>query len=111
MGAFLVEHLAGVQAHRAWSDVRKVIFDLIVLHHAVLGYDLFQEQAKLRNVPVTIAQFVKQPAFGISGSNPECPIERAARSDHAQVLVEHQNRFTNRIYDRLRKRARFFDLG
>ena len=38
-------------------------------------------------------------------------IERAARGDHPQVLVEHQNRFTNRIYDRLRKRARFFDLG
>ncbi len=111
MGAFLVEHLAGVQAHRAWPDVRKLIFDLIVLHHAVLGYDLFQEQAKLRNVPVTIAQLVKQPAFGIFGSNLECPIERAARGDHAQVLVEHQNRFTNRVYDRLCKRARFFDFG
>jgi len=87
------------------------MFGLIVLHHAALGYDLFQEQARLRNVPLTIAQRVKQLAFGSFGSNLECPIERAVCGDHAQVLVEHQDRFTNRIYDRLRKRARFFDLG
>ena len=87
------------------------MFGLIVLHHAVLGYDLFQEKARLRNVPLTIAQRVKQPAFGGFGSNLECPIERAVCGDHAQVLVEHQDRFTNRIYDRLRERARFFDLG
>ena len=33
-GAALVEHLAGVQAHRAVSDAGELVLDLIALHHA-----------------------------------------------------------------------------
>src|ERR1035437_3840494 len=33
VGAFLVEHFAGVQAHRAWSDVRKLIHVPTLRHH------------------------------------------------------------------------------
>ncbi len=57
-GAAFVEHLAGVQAHRALSEAGKLMLDLIALHHAALGDDFFQQHAKLRNVPLPIAQCV-----------------------------------------------------
>ena len=87
------------------------MLDFVVLHHSALGYDFFQKQTKSWNVPLTIAQCVKQPALGFVAADLECLIERAARGEHAQVIIQHQERFTNGIYDRLRKRARFFDLG
>jgi hypothetical protein len=40
--ANLVKHLASVQAHRAMSEAGELVFDFVVLHHAMLGYDLFQ---------------------------------------------------------------------
>jgi hypothetical protein len=36
--AYLVEYLAGIQEHRAASDVREVMVDFIVFHLAALGY-------------------------------------------------------------------------
>ena len=64
------------------------MLDFIALHHALLGNDFFQQHAKLRNVPLSVAQRIKQPAIGVLGADLECRIERAARSDHAQVFVE-----------------------
>src|SRR6202045_681461 len=90
-GAALVEHLAGVQAHRARSETGEFLLDFIALHHALLGNDFFQQHAKLRNVPWSIPQRVKKPAVGGLGADLECRIERAARSDHAQVFVEDKN--------------------
>jgi hypothetical protein len=68
------------------------MLNLIALHHAVLGYDFFQEQTKFWNIPYTVAQFIKQLAFGIVGIDLECPTEGAARGDNAQILVEYQER-------------------
>src|SRR5580698_5219986 len=67
------------------------MLDFIALHHALLGNNFFQQHAKLRNVPLAIAQRIKKPAFGVLGADLECRIERAARRDHAQVLVEDKN--------------------
>jgi hypothetical protein len=60
----LVEYLAGVQEHRAASDVGKVMIDFVVFHFAALGYDFSQEQAKLWNIPCAVAQLEQQPALG-----------------------------------------------
>src|SRR5580692_10036036 len=67
------------------------MLDFIAVHHALLGNNLFQQHAKLRNVPLSIAQRIKKSAIGVLGANLECRIERAARSDHAQVFVEYKN--------------------
>jgi hypothetical protein len=75
VGTALVEHLAGVQEHGALPDVGKHMLDLVVLHHATLGHDFFQEQAKSGNVPLTVAQGVKRPALGVLGANLERRIE------------------------------------
>ena len=41
VGASLVEHLAGIQTHRALSDAGKLVLDLITLNLALLGNDFF----------------------------------------------------------------------
>jgi hypothetical protein len=37
-------------------------------------------------------------------------MESAVFSDNAQVLIEHQERIADRIYDRLRERVRFIEV-
>ena len=108
-GAALVEHLAGVQADRAVPEAGEFMLDLIALHHALLGYDFFQQIAKLWNVPLPVAQRVKMPALGLLAVDLERRIEGAARGDHAQLLVEHKNGLADRIDNGLRKRPRIRD--
>src|SRR5580693_3427444 len=73
------------------------MLDFIALHHALLGNDLFQQHAKLRNVPLSIAQRVKKPAVGVPGADLECRIKGPARGDHAQVFVEYKNGLANSV--------------
>ena len=105
VGITLVEHLAGVQQHGASADAGKLMFDLIILHYAMLRHDFFQQQPKPGNVPLTVPQCVKQPALGVGPADLERQIERAACSEHAQVLAEHQKRFPDGVDDRLSERA------
>jgi hypothetical protein len=41
------------------------MLDLVVLHHAALGDDLFQKDSKPRNVPLAVAEFIKESALGV----------------------------------------------
>jgi len=111
LGASLIEHFPRIQAHRAASGAGKLMFDLIVLHHAMLGYDFFQKQPKLWNVPLTVAQFVEEPALGVPGCDLEERIKRAARGYHAQRLVKHQDGLADGVDNGLGERARVFDVG
>src|SRR5580658_10291044 len=110
-GAALVEHLAGVQAHRARSETGELMLDFIALHYALLGNNFFQQDAKLRNVPLSIAQRVKKSAIGILGADLESRIEGAARSDHAQVLVEYKNGLAHSVDNALSECPRISDGG
>ena len=110
MGASLVEHLAGVQAHGALSEVGEFMLDLVALHHALLGYDFLEQHAELRNVPLAIAQRVKRPALGVVGLDPEGRIKGAARGDHAQLLVEHKNGLADGVDNALSERPRVCDV-
>ncbi len=71
----LVENLAGIQQHGAFADVGKLILHLVVIHHAMLRNDFLQEQSKARDVPLTIAQRIKQPAMGVGPVDLECEVE------------------------------------
>ena len=57
------------------SNAWEFMLNLIVFHHALLGYDFLQKHTKLFNVPLASTQRVKKPAFGILGANLECRIE------------------------------------
>src|ERR1043166_2003488 len=104
--ASLIEHLPRIQAHGAASGAGKLFFDVIVLHHAMLGYDFFQQQSKRWNVPLTVAQFVEQPALGVPGCHLEERIKRAARGYHAQRLVENQDGLADGVDNGLGERTR-----
>src|ERR1043166_1064552 len=106
LGASLIEHLPRIQAHRPVPGTGKLFFDVIVLHHAMLGYDFFQQQSKLWNVPLTVAQFVEQPALGVPGCHLEERIKRAARGYHAQRLVENQDGLADSVDNGLGERTR-----
>src|ERR1043166_3773087 len=111
VGASLIEHFPRIQAHRAASGAGKLFFDVIVLHHAMLGYDFFQQQSKLWDVPLAVAQFVEEPALGVLGRYLEERIKRAARGYHAQRLVEHQDGLADGVDNGLGERARVCDVG
>ena len=92
------------------SEAGKLVLDLIALHHAVLGNDFFQQHAKLRNVPLSVAQRVKKSAVGVLRAHLECRIEGAARGDHAQLFVEHKNRLADSVDNALRERTGICDV-
>src|ERR1700722_18032711 len=85
------------------------MLDFIALHHALLGNDFFQKHAKFWNVPLAVAQRVKKPAVGVPGADLECRIERAARSDHAQVFVEDKNGLAHSVDNALSECPRISD--
>ena len=87
------------------------MLDFVIFHHSALGYNFFQKQTKSWNIPLTITQRVKRPPLSVVAADFECVIEGAARGEHAEILVEHQERFANGIDDRLRKCTRFLDRG
>src|SRR5580692_10327141 len=85
------------------------MLDFIAVHHALLGNNFFQQHAKLRNVPLSVAQRVKQPAVGVLGADLECRIEGAARGDHAQVFVEYENGLADSVDNALSERPSIGD--
>ena len=80
------------------------MFDFTVLHRTVLGQDISKQSTKFRRVPFTLAQFIKQLAPGFVGTDRECAIERAARGDDAQILVQHDERLAHGVDDRMCER-------
>jgi len=60
---------------------------------------------------LTVAQFIKMLSLNIIGIRPERHIERPARGDDPQVIVEDDHRFSNGVYHRLRERTGVFDFA
>ena len=65
----------------------------------------FQQQAKLGNIPLAIAQPVNRAAMNVLKIHPERLIESAVCRDDTQILVENQEGIADRIHDRLGERA------
>ena len=105
-----IEHLAGVQEHRAPSDNGKIPIDFVSLHHGVLGPDVFQQQPKFGDIPLAIAQPVNRTTVNVLASHPERLMEGAVCGDDAQVLIENKQGIADRIHDRLGQRARVIEI-
>ena len=86
------------------------MLDLVVVHHGVLRQDFFQQHPELRDVPLAVAQRVDWTALNVLPVDLERQIERAARGDDLQVLIEDQERRADRIHDRLCERASIIDV-
>ncbi len=108
--AFLKEHLARIQEHRASPDYGKVALDLVSLHRGVLGCHSFQQQPKLGDIPLAVTQPVNRTAMNVLKPHPEGLIESAVCRDDTQVLIENQEGFADRIHDRLGEQAPIIEI-
>ena len=104
------EHLACIQQHRASPDTGKIPLDFVSLHRGVLWGDVRQQQPKLRDIPLAVAQLVNRTTLDVLTVHPERPIECAVGGDDAQILIEDQLRITDRVHNRLGERARIIQI-
>ncbi|HEV2699686.1 MAG TPA: hypothetical protein VGU90_16965 [Terriglobales bacterium] len=109
-GVSLIEYFPRIEEHRPSSDNGKVSLDFVSLHHGVLWRNVLQQQPKLGDIPLAIAQPIYRTTLNVLTIHPECLMESAVCSDNAQVLIENQERIADRIYDRLRERVRFIEV-
>src|SRR5258707_1729630 len=98
-------------AHRAPADAREIMLDFVVFHGSLLGNDFSKQQTKLRNIPLTVSEVIQEFALSVVGIDFECQIERSARSNDTKILIEHNERFSNRVDDSVRKYPGILDLG
>ena len=87
------------------------MLNFVFIHRALTGYNFFQQQAELWNVPFAAAQFVKALSLCFVGIGRELYIERPTCGDDPQVSVEDDQGFTNGVNHRLRERTGVFDLA
>src|ERR1700686_5473371 len=87
------------------------MLDFVVFHGSLLGKDFSKEQTKLRNIPLTVSEVIQEFALRVVGIDFERQIERSARGNDTKILIEHNERFSNRVDDSVRKCPGILDLG
>src|ERR1700681_3065799 len=106
-----MEDFTGIQEHRALADAREIMLDFVVFRGSLLGNNFSEQQTKLRNIPLTVSEVVQEFALRVVGIDFERQVERSARSNNPKILIEHDERFSNRIDDSVRKYPGILDLG
>ena len=87
------------------------MLDFVVFHGSLLGNDFSKQQTELRNIPLAVSEIIQELALSIVGIDLECQIERSARGNDPQILIEDNERFSNRVDDSVRKYPGILDLG
>src|SRR5260370_21464288 len=87
------------------------MLDFVVFHGSLLGNDFSKQQTKLRNIPLTVSELIQEFALSVVGIDFERQVERSARSNDPKILIEHNERFSNRVDDSVRKYPGILDLG
>ena len=54
----LIEDFASIQNHCTSAEAGKIVLDLVVFHHSLLGNDFSKQQTKLRNIPLTVSEVI-----------------------------------------------------
>ena len=71
------------------------MLNFVLIHRTVIAYNFLQQQAKLWNIPLAVAQLIKMLSLGVMGIRPELHVERPARGDDPQFFVKNDQRFSN----------------
>src|ERR1700726_4077172 len=87
------------------------MLDFVVFHGSLLGKDFSKQQTKLRNIPLTVSEVIQEFALSVVGIDFERQIERSARGNDTKLLIEHNEWFSNRIDNSVRKDPSILDLG
>ena len=86
------------------------MLDFVVFHGSLLGNYFSKQQTELRNIPLTVSEVIEKFALSVVGIDFERQIERSARSNDPQILIEDNERFSNRVDDSVRKYPGILDL-
>src|SRR5580704_5708517 len=106
-----MEDFTGFQEHREPADAREITLDFVVFHGSLLENDFSKQQTKLWNIPLTVSEVIQRFALSVAGIDFERQIERSARGNDPKILIEHDERFSNRVDDGVRKYPGILDLG
>src|SRR3984893_11634024 len=87
------------------------MLDFVVFHGSLLRKNFSKQQTKLRNIPLTVSEVIQKFALRVVGIDFERQIERSARGNDNKLLIEHNERFSNRIDNSVRKCPSILDLG
>src|ERR1700730_719496 len=87
------------------------MLDFVVFHGSLFGNNFSEQQAKLWNIPLTVSEVIQEFALSVVGVDFKRQIERSARSNDPKILIEHNERFSNRVDDSVRKYPGILDLG
>jgi hypothetical protein len=60
---------------------------------------------------LTLSEVIQEFALSVVGIDFERQIERSARGNDPKILIEHNERFSNRVDDSVRKFPGILDLG
>src|ERR1700731_3936352 len=87
------------------------MLDFVVFHCSLLGKDFSKQHTKFRNIPLTVSEVIQKFALRVVGIDFERQIEGSARGNDTKLLIEHNERFSNRIDNSVRKCPSILDLG
>ena len=85
-----------------------LVDDHPVVHDGVRAW--LEQDPKRRDVPLTVAQSVERTALGLRRIDLEDFVEGPACLEHAQIGIEYQKRFGDRVDDRLREQVCLFEV-
>src|SRR6266516_1644892 len=111
VGVFFIEHPARVEQHCAPSDRRKLVLDLVGLDSAMLWNDFFEESAERRNIPLSVAQVIEQPALRVLRIRSKRLVKGPARGDHAQVPIEYDEGLAHSVDDHVCEGMPILDIA
>ena len=87
----------------------KFALDLVTLHHGVRRRDIFEQEPKRGNIPLSVAQRVNRMILNALTSHPERLTKSAICSDDTKVLIEDEKGNLDRVHDPLGKRVPIID--
>jgi hypothetical protein len=99
-GLVLVADEPRVEQHCASAEVGEIVLDLEIVHRAMLGNDGLDQQAQGRHVPLAVAELEEPASASARRILFEMLVEAAAGGEHAQGVVEHDERLGQCIDDR-----------
>ena len=90
---------AGVEQHDARPDAAEVVLNLDIGHPFLAWEHILQGAPEGRKIPLTVAQFIEEPAFGLGGQQVERIVEGGVGFLYSQIAVEDDKRLPHGIDD------------
>jgi hypothetical protein len=97
--AYFSVDATSVENHHPGTDGWKIVRDLVIVEARVLRQNLLKQQAKLRDVPLTVAQVENAPIDCILRRHSESAVEGAVGPPHHEVSAQDEHWFPHRVYD------------